>query len=145
VVVTTPQVVATDDVRRALRMLLEVGVPVAGVVENMSHFVAPDTGCRYHPFGQGGGRALAADYAVPFLGELPLDPSIGAAADAGTPIAAVGDASQRALFAELAGRLWGWLEAHRVPQRVSEADRPAGANGPSCNDPAETPITGVSR
>jgi ATP-binding protein involved in chromosome partitioning len=117
VVVTTPQAVATDDVRRALRLLLEVGVPVAGVVENMSWFVAPDTGRRHHPFGEGGGRALAEAYGVPFLGELPLDPAIGAAADAGTPIAAVGDAPQRALFADLAGALWARLEAGRPPAR----------------------------
>jgi ATP-binding protein involved in chromosome partitioning len=111
VVVTTPQVVATDDVRRALRLLLEVGVPVAGVVENMSGFTAPDTGVRYHPFGEGGGRALARDYAVPFLGEIPLDPAICAAADAGTPVAAVGDEAHRALFAGLAERLWTALES----------------------------------
>jgi len=119
VVVTTPQAVATDDVRRALRLLLEVGVPVAGVVENMSGFTAPDTGVRYHPFGEGGGRALASDYAVPFLGEIPLDPAICASADAGTPIAAVGDDAQRALFAELAERLWTALES-----RVTGAARP---------------------
>jgi ATP-binding protein involved in chromosome partitioning len=110
VVVTTPQVVATDDVRRALRMLLDIGVPVAGVVENMSCFVAPDTGVRYRPFGEGGGRLLASDYAVPFLGEIPLDPSIAAAADGGTPIAAVGDEAQRAVFGALAEKVHGWLE-----------------------------------
>jgi ATP-binding protein involved in chromosome partitioning len=119
VVVTTPQVVATDDVRRALRMLLEVGVPVAGVLENMSSFVAPDTGLRYHPFGRGGGQRLARDYGVPFLGEIPLDPAIGAAADAGTPIAAVGQEHQRAVFAALAERLWAGLEAGRAA--VAEA------------------------
>ncbi len=116
VVVTTPQVVATDDVRRALRLLLEVGVPVAGVVENMSGFTAPDTGVRYHPFGEGGGRALAGDYGVPFLGEIPLDPAICAAADAGTPIAAVGDAAHRALFADLAERLWTALESRATDE-----------------------------
>jgi ATP-binding protein involved in chromosome partitioning len=110
VVVTTPSVVATDDVRRALRMLLDIGVPVAGVVENMSGFVAPDTGVRYHPFGQGGGRILARDYRVPFLGEIPLDPRIGAAADAGTPIAAVGHESHKAIFAALASRIWEALD-----------------------------------
>ena len=105
VVVTTPAVVANDDVRRALRMLLDIGVPVAGVIENMSGFVAPDTGVRYHPFGQGGGRMLARDYGVPFLGEIPLDPRIGAAADAGTPVAAVGDDGLRSIFAGLASRI----------------------------------------
>jgi len=111
VVVTTPQVVATDDVRRALRLLLELGVPVAGVVENMSFFVAPDTGARYHPLGEGGGRALATEYGVPFLGEIPLDRSIAAAGDAGTPVAAVGEAGLREIFSELAGRLHAALEA----------------------------------
>ncbi len=113
VVVTTPAVVANDDVRRALRMLLDMGVPVAGVVENMSGFVAPDTGVRYHPFGQGGGQALARDYAVPFLGKIPLDPRIGAAADEGTPIAAVGDDALRSVFESLASRIW---EAIDQPQ-----------------------------
>ena len=111
VVVTTPQVVATDDVRRALRLLLELGVPVAGVVENMSFFVAPDTGARYHPLGEGGGRALATEYGVPFLGEIPLDRAIAAAGDEGTPVAAVGEAGLREIFSELAGRLHAALEA----------------------------------
>ena len=128
VVVTTPQAVATDDVRRALRLLLEVGVPVAGVVENMSWFEVPGGGARHHPFGEGGGRRLAGDYGVPFLGELPLDPAIGAAADAGTPIAAVGDAAQRALFAGLADRLWTALEAGAVaPPAGPPAGTPAAA------------------
>ncbi|MEW5847442.1 MAG: Mrp/NBP35 family ATP-binding protein [Myxococcota bacterium] len=98
VVLTTPQTVATDDVRRALRMLLEVGVPVKGVVENMSCFVAPDTGVVYRPFGEGGGRMLAEDYGVPFLGEIPLDERIRVACDEGTPIAAVGQEGERAVF-----------------------------------------------
>lgn len=105
VVVTTPQAVATDDVRRALRMLLEAGVAVAGVVENMSGFVAPDTGRLYHPFGSGGGRILARDYRVPFLGEIPLLPAIGEGGDAGRPAAALGGEAPRTLFGELAERL----------------------------------------
>jgi ATP-binding protein involved in chromosome partitioning len=110
VVVTTPQAVATDDVRRALRMLLESGVPVAGVVENMSYFVSPDTGARHHPFGEGGGRALARDYGVPLLAEIPLDPRIRQACDDGLPVAAAGDEGLRAVFADLAGRLCAELE-----------------------------------
>ncbi len=105
VVVTTPQTVATDDVRRALRMLKEMNVPVAGVVENMSGFVAPDTGTVHHPFGQGGGRTLAEDYAVPFLGEIALDPDIGALADDGRPVAAMGHPAQRAMFDQIAEAL----------------------------------------
>jgi ATP-binding protein involved in chromosome partitioning len=91
VVVTTPQTVATDDVRRAVRMLQEIGVPVGGIVENMSFFRAPDTGRVYHPFGEGGGRSVARDYSVPFLGELPLDAAVRAACDVGAPVVASGD------------------------------------------------------
>ncbi|MBA2734627.1 MAG: Mrp/NBP35 family ATP-binding protein, partial [Acidobacteria bacterium] len=67
VLVTTPQEVAVMDVRRALRMFETVSVPVLGVVENMSYFVAPDTGVRYNIFGEGGGQKLADQYDVPFL------------------------------------------------------------------------------
>lgn len=105
VLVTTPQQVATDDVRRQLRLLLDMGVRVGGVVENMACFVAPDTGVRHHPFGEGGGMRLAGDYGVPFLGEIPLDPAIAAASDRGTPVAATGSEEHRAVFAALAGRV----------------------------------------
>ncbi|HEX8290562.1 MAG TPA: Mrp/NBP35 family ATP-binding protein, partial [Pyrinomonadaceae bacterium] len=72
VLVTTPQEVALADVRRALRMFETVNVPVLGVVENMSYFVAPDTGTRYNIFGEGGGRRLSEEYGVPYLGAVPL-------------------------------------------------------------------------
>ena len=100
VVVTTPQPVATDDVGRAIRMLIEARVPIAGVVENMSWFVAPGGEiCR--PFGEGGGRTLAERYGVPLLGELALDPRIRELSDQGTPAAVAGIGA----FAELAGRI----------------------------------------
>jgi ATP-binding protein involved in chromosome partitioning len=105
VVVTTPQPVATDDVRRALRMLRESGVPVAGVIENMSFLAVPGTGELLRPFGEGGGRALAEAYGVPYLGELPLDAGVREGADAGRPPAALGDAAVQARFAELAARV----------------------------------------
>jgi len=114
VVVTTPQAVATDDVRRALRMLQELRVPVAGVVENMSCFVAPDTGAVYRPFGEGGGRRLAGDYGVPFLGEIPLDGAIREASDAGAPIAATGAPARREPFTTLAARLVAALDLQAV-------------------------------
>ena len=104
VVVTTPQLVATDDVGRAIRMLIDARVPIAGVVENMSWFVAPG-GAVCHPFGQGGGRALAHRYGVPFLGELPLDPRIRELSDDGTPAAVAGDDAQRGAFAGLASQI----------------------------------------
>src|SRR5438128_454877 len=72
VLVTTPQEVALIDVRRALRMIETVAVPVLGVIENMSYFIAPDTGSRYNIFGEGGGQKLAEQYGVPFLGSIPM-------------------------------------------------------------------------
>jgi ATP-binding protein involved in chromosome partitioning len=86
VLVTTPQEVALLDVRRALRMFETVAVPVLGVVENMSYFVAPDTGQRYNIFGEGGGQKLAAAYGVPFLGSVPMGIEVREGGDKGVPV-----------------------------------------------------------
>jgi ATP-binding protein involved in chromosome partitioning len=86
VLVTTPQEVALADVRRALRMFEAVNVPVLGVVENMSYFVAPDTGARYNIFGEGGGRRLSEEYGVPFLGAVPLGLQVREGGDRGVPV-----------------------------------------------------------
>jgi ATP-binding protein involved in chromosome partitioning len=86
VLVTTPQEVAVMDVRRALRMFETVAVPVLGVVENMSYFVAPDTGARYDIFGAGGGQRLAEQYGVPFLGSVPLGMDVRDGGDRGVPV-----------------------------------------------------------
>lgn len=86
VLVTTPQEVAVADVRRALRMFETVAVPILGVVENMSYFVAPDTGTRYDIFGAGGGERLAAQYHVPYLGAVPLGLDVREGGDRGVPI-----------------------------------------------------------
>lgn len=97
-VVTTPQVVSTDDVRRAIKMLQDVNVPIGGLVENLSGFVAPDTGKRYPLFGEGGGRLLADQYKLPFLGEIPIDMAVRQSGDAGTPIAVSGTAEQKGWY-----------------------------------------------
>ncbi|HEY0544036.1 MAG TPA: Mrp/NBP35 family ATP-binding protein [Pyrinomonadaceae bacterium] len=86
VLVTTPQEVAVMDVRRALRMFETVAVPVLGVVENMSYFIAPDTGNRYDIFGKGGGEKLAEQYGVPFLGAVPLGMEVREGGDKGVPV-----------------------------------------------------------
>ncbi len=86
VMVTTPQEVALADVRRAIRMFETVAVPVLGIAENMSYFVAPDTGTRYNIFGEGGGRRLAEAYGVPFLGAVPLGMEVREGGDKGQPV-----------------------------------------------------------
>jgi ATP-binding protein involved in chromosome partitioning len=86
VLVTTPQEVALIDVRRALRMFETVAVPVLGVIENMSYFIAPDTGNRYNIFGEGGGQRLAEEYGVAFLGSIPMGIEVREGGDKGVPV-----------------------------------------------------------
>ena len=86
VVVTTPQAVAVDDARRAMRMFGKFETSVLGVVENMSGFRCPDCESHHDIFGTGGGAALADETDMPFLGDLPLDPDVRAGGDAGAPV-----------------------------------------------------------
>jgi ATP-binding protein involved in chromosome partitioning len=85
VIVTTPQEVALIDARKAVSMFAKTNVPILGILENMSGFIAPD-GSRHDIFGSGGGEKEAARLGVPFLGALPLDPSLRKAADEGKPL-----------------------------------------------------------
>jgi ATP-binding protein involved in chromosome partitioning len=106
VMVTTPQEVALLDVRRAIAMFEQLKVPMLGVVENMSYFVAPDTGTRYAIFGEGGGRKVADEYGMPLLGQLPLDPDTRKGGDEGTPIMVRRpDSAQANAFREIARRV----------------------------------------
>jgi ATP-binding protein involved in chromosome partitioning len=86
VVVTTPQEVALDDARKGLEMFGRHDTNVLGVAENMAGFRCPDCGSLHDVFGSGGGRALAAEHDIPFLGSLPLDPSVRAGGDGGRPV-----------------------------------------------------------
>jgi ATP-binding protein involved in chromosome partitioning len=85
VIVTTPQDIALLDARKGLKMFEKVGVPVLGVVENMSVYVCPNCGHSEHIFGAGGGQKMATDYGVDYLGALPLNLSIREQADSGRP------------------------------------------------------------
>src|SRR5690606_27155100 len=86
VIVSTPQDLALIDARKGLNMFRRVEVPLLGIVENMSYFIAPDTGKHYDIFGHGGAKAEAAKLVVPFLGEVPLTMNIRETSDAGTPV-----------------------------------------------------------
>lgn len=96
VVVTTPQEVAVSDVRRSLRFCQKVGLKVLGVVENMSGFICPHCGQKADIFRAGGGRRLAANAGVPFLGAIPLEPEITLASDVGKPYVGLGKDSPAA-------------------------------------------------
>jgi len=85
VIVTTPQDIALLDARKGLKMFEKVGVPIIGIVENMSTYVCPSCGHEEHVFGSGGGQKMCSDYGVDFLGSLPLNISIREQSDAGRP------------------------------------------------------------
>jgi ATP-binding protein involved in chromosome partitioning len=86
IIVTTPQEMAVGDALRGARMFERVGVPVLGIVENMSGFVDPESGRRLELFSSGGGRRLAEELGVELLGSVPLQPGMAELADAGKPI-----------------------------------------------------------
>ncbi|MDD5052157.1 MAG: Mrp/NBP35 family ATP-binding protein [Sulfuricurvum sp.] len=101
VIVTTPQLVASDDVSRSIRMFQDIHVPMAGLVENMSYFVAPDTGTRYDIFGNGGGARLAERYNIPLLGQIPLNMDIREGSDNGEPPVVLGNDTLKSYYREI--------------------------------------------
>ncbi|MBC8122119.1 MAG: Mrp/NBP35 family ATP-binding protein [Gemmatimonadaceae bacterium] len=87
IIVTTPQTVALLDARKGLRMFQQVGVPVLGIVENMSYFIPPDQPDRnYDIFGSGGGKRTAGELGLPLLGQIPLEMPVREGGDQGVPI-----------------------------------------------------------
>ncbi len=114
VIVSTPQDLALIDARKGLAMFRKVEVPVLGIVENMSYFIAPDTGNRYDIFGHGGARKEAERIGVPFLGEVPLTMGIRETSDAGTPVVASEPDSEIArVYREIARKVWEQVGAHQ--------------------------------
>ena len=85
VIVTTPQDIALLDAKKGLKMFEKVGIPIIGIVENMSMHTCSNCGHEEHIFGAGGAERMAKDYGVTVLGNLPLDMSIREQADGGTP------------------------------------------------------------
>jgi ATP-binding protein involved in chromosome partitioning len=124
VIVSTPQDLALIDARKGLNMFRRVDVPVLGIIENMSYFIAPDTGKRYDIFGHGGAKAEAARLNLPFLGEVPLDMDIRINSDAGTPIVVTDpQGAHAAVYRDIAAKVWASVtgetgEARRAPPRI---------------------------
>jgi ATP-binding protein involved in chromosome partitioning len=107
VIVSTPQDVALLDARRGVRMFEKVGVPVLGLIENMSYFCCPECGHRAEIFGHGGARLEAERLGIEFLGELPLKLAIRELADAGHPIVLAAPESEEArAYRAIARRAW---------------------------------------
>ncbi|MFP3542631.1 iron-sulfur cluster carrier protein ApbC [Rhizobium sp. SIMBA_035] len=120
VIVSTPQDLALIDARKGLNMFKKVEVPVLGIVENMSYFIAPDTGTRYDIFGHGGARKEAERIGVPFLGEVPLTINIRETSDAGTPlVASEPNGIVAGIYKDIAAKVWA--EVGGQPQRPAPA------------------------
>jgi hypothetical protein len=110
VIVTTPQEAALNIAAKALAMFRKLNVPILGVVENMSYFVCPHCGEKTFVFSTGGGRRIAAQLGVDFLGEIPLDVSVREQSDLGAPVVATKPGSPQAgVFKEFAFRLAGMV------------------------------------
>jgi len=106
VIVTTPQDVALIDARKGLKMFEKVGIPIIGIVENMSLHICSECGHEERVFGQGGGERMCSDYNVEFLGALPLDIAIREQTDAGNPpVVANPDGRVAEIYREIARRV----------------------------------------
>ena len=85
IIISTPQEIALQDVKRGIRMFDKLKVKILGLIDNMSHFVGDD-GKKYAIFGEGGVKRTANEFKKDFLGEIPIDPEIGKQGDLGSPI-----------------------------------------------------------
>ena len=126
VIVTTPQDVALIDVRKCINFCRQLSLHVLGVVENMSGFYCPHCGEKTEIFKGGGGRRMAEDMGVPFLGSIPIDPSIVSASDEGRPYVVDAPATETGkIFAALAAPIL--LLGDKVPKDRSAGAETAGA------------------
>src|SRR6187455_1898031 len=106
VIVTTPQDIALIDARKGLKMFEKVGIPILGIVENMSFHVCSNCGHAEHIFGQGGAEKMSKDYGVEVLGSLPLDIRIREQADSGRPtVVADPDGRSSQIYRKIARRV----------------------------------------
>jgi ATP-binding protein involved in chromosome partitioning len=93
IIVTIPSEVSQIVVKKAITFARQLGVPVIGIIENMSGFVCPECGAKIDIFKVGGGKNIAKDLSVPYLGKIPIDPAICVDSDSGTPFVAENPAS----------------------------------------------------
>jgi len=126
VIVTTPQDVSLADVGRGIAMFQQLRVPVLGVIENMSGFVCPHCGGLTDIFSRGGGRKLAQDRELPFLGEIPLHLAVRLGGGEGQPLVlAQPESAQAKIFEQVASTLAG--QVSQVNFQTAEApEMPAG-------------------
>tara|TARA_B100000900_G_scaffold185322_1_gene157138 strand:+ start:1235 stop:2026 length:792 start_codon:yes stop_codon:yes gene_type:complete len=105
IIISTPQEIALQDVRRGIKMFDKLGVNIFGLIDNMSYFKGDD-GKKYSIFGEGGVQKTAQDFGKNFLGEIPLDPEVGKQGDKGKPIVESNSSSEVSkIFINLANKI----------------------------------------
>ncbi|PKL89835.1 MAG: iron-sulfur cluster carrier protein ApbC [Ignavibacteriae bacterium HGW-Ignavibacteriae-2] len=123
ILVTTPQPVSLIDAQKGLNMFRRVNVPVYGIIENMSYFIAPDTGNRYEIFGHGGGEKLAAELSTEFLGGIPIDPRIREGGDTGKPIVFDRkDSKESQIIYEICGKLAAQISINNLADKTNDIE-----------------------
>lgn len=123
VIVSTPQEMSLIDAKKGLKMFERVNVPVFGIIENMSYFIAPDTGNKYDIFGSGGGEKLAVELNSKLLGQIPIDPRIREGGDNGKPIVeALPDSENSKIILEIARNLAAQISIKNVNDKLSEVE-----------------------
>jgi ATP-binding protein involved in chromosome partitioning len=106
VIVSTPQDMALIDAKKAISMFSMLDIKILGIIENMSYFIAPDTGNRYDIFGHGGAKKAAQEMNISFLGEVPLVMNIRELSDSGEPVVVAEPNSDEAkAFKDIANKL----------------------------------------
>ena len=139
--VTTPQAVSLDDSRRSLDMFKKFNIPLAGIIENMSGFIAPDTGVEYDIFGKGTSQPMADEFDTKIIAEIPIEPSIRTGGDEGKPITFVNPSSESAKrYIAAAESIWATIEAVNasggVDNQAMQPNTPPGVSACSTAAPA---------
>lgn len=123
VIVTTPQEVSLIDAKKGFKMFERVNVPVFGIIENMSYFIAPDTGKQYDIFGSGGGEKLALQLNSKLLGSIPIDSRIREGGDNGKPIVeALPDSENAKKIIEIARNLAAQISINNVNEKLNDVE-----------------------
>ena len=140
VTVTTPQMVSLDDSRRSLDMFKKLHIPIAGIIENMSGFIAPDTGVEYDIFGKGTTDALTKEFDTCLLADIPIEPAVRVGGDEGKPVTYFVPESETAKrYMKAAEQLWATIEKINAEGGVdNQAIQPTTPPGVSaCSTPQQ--------
>ena len=120
--VTTPQSVSLDDSRRSLDMFKKLNIPMAGIIENMSGFIAPDTGVEYDIFGKGTSQPMADEFDTEIIAEIPIEPAVRMGGDEGKPVTYAAPESESAKrFMKAAESIWATIEKINAEGGVDNA------------------------